>query len=83
MLHKVINAHARAILKVFQLQLQRGPTRNVFSPQGKVVLDYHGLYFRFGCEKRSEIIQADTTSFVYIYVRMKSFSFQSTSELVV
>lgn len=47
MLHKVINAHARAILKILQFQLQRGPTRNVFSPEGKVVLDSHGPYFRF------------------------------------
>ncbi|KIJ59729.1 hypothetical protein HYDPIDRAFT_118235 [Hydnomerulius pinastri MD-312] len=42
MLHKVITAHAKAILKVFQLQLQRGPTRNVFSPEGKVILDSNG-----------------------------------------
>ncbi|KAG9318991.1 hypothetical protein JVU11DRAFT_1107 [Chiua virens] len=41
MLHRIINAHARAILEVFQFQLQRGPTRNVFSPEGKVILDSH------------------------------------------
>lgn len=45
MLHKVINEHARAILKAFQFRLQRGPTRNVFSPEGKVVLDTHGPCF--------------------------------------
>lgn len=56
MLHKIINAHARAILKVFQWQLQRGPTRNVFSPEGKVVLDSHGLYCRFLCEGRSKSV---------------------------
>ncbi|KDQ53591.1 hypothetical protein JAAARDRAFT_39281 [Jaapia argillacea MUCL 33604] len=37
-LRKVIEKHTRAILKVFQLQLQRGPVRTVFSPPGEVVL---------------------------------------------
>ena len=82
MLHKVINEHARAILKAFQFRLQRGPTRNVFSPEGKVVLDTHGPCFRFRCEDMSELLQAGTTSFVSISARMRSFLFQSTSELV-
>lgn len=32
-----------AILKVFQLQLQRGPTRTVFSPPGEVTLAVEGM----------------------------------------
>lgn len=37
MLRKVIEVHTHAILKFYQVQLQRGPIR-VFSPEGKVVL---------------------------------------------
>lgn len=37
MLRKVIEVHTQAILKFYQVQLQRGPIR-VFSPEGKVVL---------------------------------------------
>ncbi|KAG9311954.1 hypothetical protein JVU11DRAFT_7217 [Chiua virens] len=51
MLRMIINAHGRAILNVFQFQLQRGPTRNVFSSEGKVVLDSHGSYLCFACAK--------------------------------
>ncbi|OBZ68191.1 Mediator of RNA polymerase II transcription subunit 14 [Grifola frondosa] len=39
LLYKVIRKHTEAILKVFQAQLQHGPTtRNVFSGTGEVVL---------------------------------------------
>lgn len=38
LLRKVIRKHTRAILGNFQLQLQRGPYRNVFGPPGEVVL---------------------------------------------
>ncbi|KAG9309397.1 hypothetical protein JVU11DRAFT_10645 [Chiua virens] len=41
---RIINAHARAILKVFRFQLQHGLTHNVFSSEGKVILDSHGGY---------------------------------------
>ncbi|KAG9308371.1 hypothetical protein JVU11DRAFT_11949 [Chiua virens] len=51
MLYRIINAHARAILKVSQFQLQRGPTRNVFSSEGKVVLDSRGSYLCFARAK--------------------------------
>lgn len=37
MLRKVIEVHTQAILRFYQVQLQRGPIR-VFSPEGKVVL---------------------------------------------
>ncbi|KAF9242015.1 mediator complex subunit MED14-domain-containing protein [Melanogaster broomeanus] len=63
MLHRVITAHAKAILKVFQVQLQRGPTRNVFSPEGKVNLDdsnggYHVLRVHL-CADEVVIISID------------------------
>ncbi|RDB24861.1 Mediator of RNA polymerase II transcription subunit 14 [Hypsizygus marmoreus] len=38
LLRSVIERHARSILKIFQLQLQHGPTRTVFSPPGVVTL---------------------------------------------
>ncbi|KAL4077046.1 mediator complex subunit MED14-domain-containing protein [Scleroderma yunnanense] len=63
MLFRVIDAHTRSILKVFQQQLQKGPTRNVFSPEGKVVLDSrdHHLQLRVHlCADEVVVISIDT-----------------------
>ncbi|KAF8552437.1 MED14-domain-containing protein [Imleria badia] len=76
MLHKVINAHARAILKVFQWQLQRGPTRNVFSPEGKVVLDSHGGYHVLRVH-----LCADEVVLVSIDVRTGRMNLRDTGDL--
>ncbi|KAH7889201.1 mediator complex subunit MED14-domain-containing protein [Phlebopus sp. FC_14] len=63
MLRRVVTAHTRAILKVFQFQLQRGPMRNVFSPEGKVVLDsrgdHHSLHVHL-CADEVVIVSIDT-----------------------
>ncbi|KAH0826875.1 mediator complex subunit MED14-domain-containing protein [Lanmaoa asiatica] len=76
MLHNVINAHARAILKVFQFQLQRGPTRNVFSPEGKVVLDSHGGYHVLRVH-----LCADEVVLVSIDVRTGRMNLRDTGDL--
>ncbi|KAG8218037.1 mediator complex subunit MED14-domain-containing protein, partial [Butyriboletus roseoflavus] len=76
MLHKVINAHARAILKVFQSQLQRGPTRNVFSPEGKVVLDSHGGYHVLRAH-----LCADEVVLVSIDIRTGRMNLRDTGDL--
>ncbi|KAN0076709.1 Mediator complex subunit MED14 domain containing protein [Tylopilus felleus] len=76
MLHKVINAHARAILKVFQWQLQHGPTRNVFSSDGKVVLDSHG-----GHHVLRVHLCADEVVLVSIDVRTGRMNLRDTGDL--
>ncbi|KAF8447165.1 mediator complex subunit MED14-domain-containing protein [Boletus edulis BED1] len=76
MLHKVIIAHARAILKIFQWQLQRGPTRNVFSPDGKVVLDSHGGYHVLRVH-----LCADEVVLVSIDVRTGRMNLRDTGDL--
>ncbi|KAI9567227.1 mediator complex subunit MED14-domain-containing protein [Boletus coccyginus] len=76
MLHKVVHAHARAILKVFQWQLQRGPTRNVFSPDGKVVLDSHGGYHVLRVH-----LCADEVVLVSIDVRTGRMNLRDTGDL--
>lgn len=55
MLFRVINVHARSILKEFQHQLQTGPNRNVFSPEGKVVLDSRGALHLY-CWNSADIL---------------------------
>ncbi|KAG1750599.1 mediator complex subunit MED14-domain-containing protein [Suillus paluster] len=65
MLRKVIEVHTQAILKFYQVQLQRGPVR-VFSPEGKVVLvseiiqgGYHSLHVHL-CADEIAIVTIDT-----------------------
>ncbi|OAX41796.1 MED14-domain-containing protein [Rhizopogon vinicolor AM-OR11-026] len=62
MLRKVIEVHTKAILKFYQVQLQRGPIR-VFSPEGKVVLiserSYHSLRVHL-CADEIAIVSIDT-----------------------
>jgi hypothetical protein len=47
LLRKVIEKHTKAILTVFQRQLQQGPTSTVFSPAGAVSLVVDGLFTSF------------------------------------
>lgn len=62
MLRKVIEVHTQAILRFYQVQLQRGPIR-VFSPAGKVVLvserGYHSLRVHL-CADEVAIVSIDT-----------------------
>ena len=44
LLTKVTEEHAKGLLKVFQMILQRGPTRSVFSPPGEVTLKEEGWW---------------------------------------
>lgn len=63
MLVRVIHAHTRSILLYFQSQLQNGPTRNVFSPEGKVILDSRGDYHQLRvhlCADEVAVISIDT-----------------------
>lgn len=60
---RVIHAHTRLILSNFQSQLQNGPTRNVFSPEGKVTLDSRGDYHQLRvhlCADEVAVISVDT-----------------------
>ncbi|KAG1744781.1 mediator complex subunit MED14-domain-containing protein [Suillus lakei] len=62
MLRKVIEVHTQAILRFYQVQLQRGPVR-VFSPEGKVVLvserGNHSLRVHL-CADEVAIVSIDT-----------------------
>ncbi|KAI6103423.1 mediator complex subunit MED14-domain-containing protein [Pisolithus sp. B1] len=63
MLVRVIHAHTRSILLSFQSQLQNGPARNVFSPEGKVTLDSRGDYHQLRvhlCADEVAVISIDT-----------------------
>ncbi|KAG9309720.1 hypothetical protein JVU11DRAFT_10396 [Chiua virens] len=76
MLHRIINAHARTILKVFQFQLQRGPTRNVLSSEGKVLLDSRGGYHVLRVH-----LCTDKVVLVSIVVRTGRMHLQDTGDL--
>ncbi|KAF9220121.1 MED14-domain-containing protein [Gyrodon lividus] len=76
MLHRVITAHARAILKVFQSQLQRGPTRNVFSPEGKVILGSNGGYYVLHVH-----LCADEVVIISIDIRTGRMNLRDTGDL--
>jgi hypothetical protein len=71
MLHRVITAHSQAILKVFQLQLQRGPTRNVFSPEGKVILVSNGQISCSADVAVADVLQVVIMFFVSTCVQMR------------
>ncbi|EGO25140.1 hypothetical protein SERLADRAFT_414850 [Serpula lacrymans var. lacrymans S7.9] len=63
LLRKVIKQHTKAILNVFQTQLQRGPTRTVFSPPGEVVLTEEGGSYALRihlCADEVVVISIDT-----------------------
>ncbi|KAI6045803.1 mediator complex subunit MED14-domain-containing protein [Pisolithus marmoratus] len=63
MLVRVIHVHTRSILLHFQSELRRGPTRNVFSPEGKVILDSRGDYHQLRvhlCADEVAVISIDT-----------------------
>ncbi|KAG6333415.1 hypothetical protein ID866_5677 [Astraeus odoratus] len=63
MLFRVIHGHTKSILKAFQQKLQTGRTRNVFSPEGKVVLDSRGDYHQLRvhlCADEVAVISIDT-----------------------
>ncbi|KAH7915167.1 mediator complex subunit MED14-domain-containing protein [Hygrophoropsis aurantiaca] len=76
MLRKVIEAHAKAILKVFQVQLQRGPTRTVFSPEGKVRLVSEG-----GLHVLRVHLCADEVVIVAIDTRTGKMNLRDTGDL--
>ncbi|KIK79206.1 hypothetical protein PAXRUDRAFT_161917 [Paxillus rubicundulus Ve08.2h10] len=79
MLHRVITAHAQAVLKNFQLQLQRGPTRNVFSPEGKVVLVSN--VFTGGYHVLRVHLCADEVVIISIDIRTGRMNLRDTGDL--
>ncbi|KAH7925939.1 MED14-domain-containing protein [Leucogyrophana mollusca] len=75
-LRTVIEAHAKAILRAFQLQLQRGPTRAIFSPEGKVTLVSEG-----GLNALRVHLCADEVVIVSIDTRAGRLSLRDTGDL--